>query len=38
MPQKYWWLIGGIVLGAAGAPLIRKIPVVGSLYSKIPTI
>jgi hypothetical protein len=38
MDQKYWWLIGGLVLGAAAGGLIRKIPVVGTVYSKIPTI
>lgn len=38
MPQKYWWLIGGIVLGAAAGGLIRKIPIVGTVYSKIPSV
>jgi hypothetical protein len=38
MQQKYWWLIGGIVVGAVFSPVIRKIPVVGSLYSRIPSV
>jgi hypothetical protein len=37
MSQKYWWLIGGIVVGAAFGGMIRKIPVIGTVYSKIPT-
>jgi hypothetical protein len=36
--KEIGWLIGGIVVGAAAGGLIRKIPVVGSLYSKIPTV
>ena len=38
MQQKYWWLIGGIIVGAACGGMIRKIPVVGTVYSKIPTV
>jgi hypothetical protein len=38
MQQKYWWLISGIVIGIAARPLIFKIPVVGTVASKLPTV
>jgi hypothetical protein len=34
MPEKYKWLIGGIIVGIVLGPQIRKIPGV----SKIPTV
>jgi len=36
--REIGWLIGGIVVGAAAGGLIRKIPVVGTVYSKIPSV
>ena len=36
--REFWWLIGGIVVGAAAGGVIRKIPVVGAVYSKIPSV
>lgn len=36
--REIWWLVGGIVVGAAAGGLIRKIPVVGTVYSKIPSV
>lgn len=36
--REIWWLIGGIAVGAAAGGVIRKIPVVGTIYSKIPTV
>jgi hypothetical protein len=36
--QKYWWLLGGVVIGFAGAPLLRKTPVVGTVLNKIPSV
>lgn len=36
--RELYWLIGGIVVGAAAGGLIRKIPVVGTVYGKIPTV
>ena len=36
--REIYWLIGGIVVGAAAGGVIRKIPVVGSVYSKIPSV
>jgi hypothetical protein len=34
MDKKYWWFIGGIVVGIVAAPQIRKIPGV----NKLPTV
>jgi hypothetical protein len=31
------WLVIGIVAGAVLAPVIRKTPVIGTIYSKIPS-
>lgn len=36
--RELGWLLGGIVVGAAAGGLIRRIPLVGTLYSKIPTV
>jgi len=36
--REIGWLIGGIVVGAAAGGLIGRIPVVGALYRKIPTV
>jgi hypothetical protein len=34
MPEKYKWLIGGVILGIVLGPQIRKLPGV----NKIPTV
>ena len=34
MQTKYWWLIGGVVIGLVAAPQLKKIPGV----SKLPTL
>ena len=31
MQQKYWYLIGGIVIGLVAGPQLRKLPVVSKL-------
>ena len=36
--REFYWLLGGIAVGAATGGLIRKIPVVGTVYSKIPQV
>lgn len=36
--REVWWLVGGIVVGAAAGGLIARVPVVGTLYRKIPTV
>ena len=36
--REFWWLVGGIAAGAAFGGLIRKVPVVGAVYSKIPSV
>ena len=36
--REIWWLVGGIALGAAAGGLIGRIPVVGAVYRKIPTV
>jgi hypothetical protein len=36
--REIGWLIAGVVVGAAAGGLIAKVPVVGSLYRKIPTV
>jgi hypothetical protein len=38
MTINWKWLIIGIAAGAILAPVIRKTPVVGTLYSKLPTV
>ena len=36
--REFWWLVGGIAVGAAAGGVIRKIPVVGTIYRKIPVV
>ena len=36
--REIGWLVAGIVVGAAAGGLIGRIPVVGGLYRKIPTV
>jgi hypothetical protein len=31
MSQKYWYLIGGILIGLVAGPQLRKLPVVSKL-------
>jgi hypothetical protein len=34
MKSKFWWLLGGVVLGVVFAPQVQKIP----LVNKLPTL
>jgi hypothetical protein len=31
MKSKFWWLLGGVVLGVVFAPQVQKIPLVNKL-------
>lgn len=38
MKREYYWLLGGVIGGIIFAGPIRRIPVVGTVVSKIPTV